>query len=317
MRTDAPRRAAVVISNEKNVFTQVGFENALAANTPTFARFRDSAQTIDGKGKAWPISDSGAAAVLLKMDEAQGRLGTPGALVRRGDKAEASVPAALPVPVIVRGTLVASLARGQTLDEARAALLARAAKAPGSHNEKRLRNILENYPRDELFQIAESELLTIALGILHLHDRPRIKSFTRKDPFDRFVSVLTFIPRERFNPGVRERIGRILANAWGGRLSAWYPQLSDQPLVRIHYIIGVTPGDHPCPDQVALDLQITEAGRSWVDRFESALRDADVDDVAVGPLSAKWAEAFGAGYRDRYDAAEAVRAYEEMLPANA
>ena len=185
--------------------------------------------------------------------------------------------------------------------------LTRAGKQAGSHSEKRLKNILENYPRDELFQIEESELLAIALGILHLHDRPRIKTFTRQDPFDRFVSVLAFIPRERFDASVRERIGAILAKAWGGRLSAWYPQLSDQPLVRIHYIIGVTPGDHPCPDQAALDVQITEAGRSWVDRFESALRDADVDDVAVGPLSAKWAEAFGAGYRDRYDAAEAVR----------
>jgi glutamate dehydrogenase len=185
--------------------------------------------------------------------------------------------------------------------------LTRAGKAAGSHSEKRLKNILENYPRDELFQIGESELLEIARGILHLHDRPRIKIFTRQDPFDRFVSILAFIPRERFDASVRERIGRILAKAWGGRLSAWYPQLSDQPLVRIHYIVGVTPGDHPCPDQAELEAEVAEAGRSWVDRFETALREADVDDVAVGPLSAKWAEAFGAGYRDRYDAGEAVR----------
>lgn len=188
-----------------------------------------------------------------------------------------------------------------------AGALDRAGKVEGSHNYKRLKNILENYPRDELFQIREDELLDISLGVLHLHDRPRIKTFTRRDPFDRFVSVLAFIPRERFDASVRERIGRILAKAWGGRLSAWYPQLTDQPLVRIHYIIGVTPGDHPCPDQAELDAAVVEAGRSWIDRFESALRAADVDDVAVGPLSAKWAEAFGAGYRDRYDADEAVR----------
>ena len=194
--------------------------------------------------------------------------------------------------------------------------LIRAGKTAGSHSEKRLKNILENYPRDELFQIEESELLGIALGILHLHDRPRIKTFTRKDPFDRFVSVLAFIPRERFDASVRERIGEILARAWGGRLSAWYPQLSDQPLVRIHYIIGVTPGDHPCPDPAELDAEIAEAGRSWVDRFESALRAAGVDDVGVGPLSARWAEAFGAGYRDRYDAAEAVRDLQSIDALN-
>ena len=185
--------------------------------------------------------------------------------------------------------------------------LERAGKAPGSHNHKRLKNILENYPRDELFQIGEDELLNIALGILHLYDRPRIKIFSRKDPFDRFVSILAFIPRERFHTSIRERIGAILARAWGGRVSAWYPELSDQPLVRIHYIIGVNPGDHPCPDEAALEAEVAEAGRSWVDRFETALRVADFDEVAVGPLSARWAHAFGAGYRDRYDAAEAVR----------
>ncbi|MES2860445.1 MAG: NAD-glutamate dehydrogenase domain-containing protein, partial [Pseudomonadota bacterium] len=195
--------------------------------------------------------------------------------------------------------------------------LSRAAKTPGSHNEKRLKNILENYPRDELFQISEDELLSSALGILHLYDRPRIKTFTRKDPFDRFVSVLAFIPRERYDAGVRVRIGDILARAWGGRLSAWYPQLSDAPLVRIHYIIGVTPGAHPTPDAAALESEVTEAGRSWIDRFEGALRAADVDDSEIGALSLRWAEAFGPGYRDRYSAAEAVADLQEIDRLNA
>jgi glutamate dehydrogenase len=184
--------------------------------------------------------------------------------------------------------------------------LARADKAPGSHNEKRLKNILENYPRDELFQVSEDELLSIALGILHLYDRPRIRLFSRQDPFDRFVSVLCFIPREKFDSAVRERIGQIVARAWGGRISAWYPQLSDAPLVRIHYIIGVEPGAHPIPDAAQLEADVAEAGRGWVDRFEGALRRSGVEEVAVGPLSAQWARAFGAAYRDRYDADEAA-----------
>ncbi|UQV17171.1 NAD-glutamate dehydrogenase [Brevundimonas albigilva] len=195
--------------------------------------------------------------------------------------------------------------------------LARADKAPGSHNEKRLKNILENYPRDELFQISEDELLSIALGVLHLYDRPRIRIFTRQDPFDRFVSVLLFVPRERYDVSVRERIGQILARAWGGRISAWYPQLSDAPLTRVHFIIGVEPGEHPTPDLAQLEADVAEAGRGWMERFESALRRADVDDVAVGPLSARWARAFGAAYRDRYDADEAVRDLDEIDRLNA
>lgn len=190
--------------------------------------------------------------------------------------------------------------------------LARADKAPGSHNHKRLRTILENYPRDELFQIGEDELLDTALGILHLYDRPRIRLFTRRDPFDRFVSVLCFVPRERYDAGLRQRIGAILAQAWGGRVSAAYPQMSDQPLTRVHYIIGVTPGEHPTPDLKALEAEVAEAGRSWIDRFERALRQAGVDEAAVGPTSARWAEGFGVAFRDRYDAAEAVADLEQF-----
>lgn len=42
----------------------------------------------------------GANAVLLKMDEFQGRLGTPNALVRKGDKPETAVLPALPRQII-------------------------------------------------------------------------------------------------------------------------------------------------------------------------------------------------------------------------
>ncbi|MBV7539584.1 DUF1176 domain-containing protein [Acidovorax sp. sic0104] len=57
----------------------------------------DQATVLAGKER-WTLSLAGASAVLLKMDEAQGRVGTPGALVRRGSKAESSVlqPVAAP-----------------------------------------------------------------------------------------------------------------------------------------------------------------------------------------------------------------------------
>jgi len=51
-------------------------------------------------GIRWRLSDRGAAAALLKMDEAQGRLDTPGALLRRGQRPEHRVPAARPAPVV-------------------------------------------------------------------------------------------------------------------------------------------------------------------------------------------------------------------------
>ena len=184
-------------------------------------------------------------------------------------------------------------------------VLSEAGKDPEGHSGKRLRNILETWPRDELFQISEDELLSMAMGVLHLYDRPRVRLFARKDPFDRFVSVLMFVPRERYDSGVRERAGKILADAYQGRVSAYYPSFSDAPLARVHYVLGVTPSQHGDPDMVALEVAVAETARTWEDRFEAAVRDGGAPGRVAETL-ARWQSAFPPGYRDQYDAAEAL-----------
>lgn len=57
VRFERVRQAAVLISNENNVFTQVGFENALASRTPVFARFRESGRTVGNPRPAYRVSD--------------------------------------------------------------------------------------------------------------------------------------------------------------------------------------------------------------------------------------------------------------------
>ncbi len=68
-------------------------------------------------------------------------------------------------------------------------VIARAGVARGSHAGKALVNILESYPRDELFQTSEDDLLRAAMGILHLGERQRFRLFVRRDAFERFVVV--------------------------------------------------------------------------------------------------------------------------------
>jgi hypothetical protein len=57
VRFENVSKAAVIISEEDNVYTQVGFDNALAKNVPTFARFRDSGKTVPGYGAAYQVSE--------------------------------------------------------------------------------------------------------------------------------------------------------------------------------------------------------------------------------------------------------------------
>ena len=85
--------------------------------------------------------------------------------------------------------------------------------------------MLENYPRDELFQIDEDTLYRFAIEIMNLSERPRIRALARPDEFDRFVSVLVFVPKDRYDTAVRRRIGEYLARAYKGRMSAAYPAI--------------------------------------------------------------------------------------------
>lgn len=56
--------------------------------------------------RRWRLSDTGAAAVLLKMDDFQGRVGTPGAIARTGSRSEDEVLPALPRPIVTAAPMV-------------------------------------------------------------------------------------------------------------------------------------------------------------------------------------------------------------------
>ena len=185
-----------------------------------------------------------------------------------------------------------------------AAVMAGSGLPPSSHDGKALQHILDTFPRDELFQISEDELLATALGILNLGQRPKVRLFLRFDRFDRFVSALVFIPRERYSGVAREKIHAILARAFNGRHSAAMPMLDDESLARVHYIVGRNEGPRPEVDVKMLEAEIRAAIRTWDDGFADALRFEHGE--ITGGLPLRYAAAFPAGYRDSFAPAEAV-----------
>jgi glutamate dehydrogenase len=197
-------------------------------------------------------------------------------------------------------------------------VLDRAGLPTSGHDGKALAHILDAFPRDELFQISEHDLLTTSLGILSLGERPKVRLFLRFDKFDRFVSALVFVPRERYNGAVRNKIHALLANAFHGRESAATPMLDDEALARIHYIVGRNPGPRPERDVKELESEIRAAIRTWEDGFSDAI--AQAYGAATGPLSERYAGAFPASYRDTFtprEAAEDIEHVEQVLEGKA
>ena len=114
-------------------------------------------------------------------------------------------------------------------------------------------HVLESYPRDELFQITTDELYEIATGIVQLGERQRFRLFVRRDPFERFVSCLIYVPRENYTTDLRLRFQKILIEAFDGSTADFDVLLTDAVLARIHITVRTTPGK-------------VRAGRSACDR---------------------------------------------------
>jgi glutamate dehydrogenase len=195
-------------------------------------------------------------------------------------------------------------------------IIRRAGFDPNSHSGKALVNVLENYPRDELFQIDEDTLYHFALAILQLGERPRVRVLPRRDRFDRFVSILVYVPRDRYDSRIRARIGDYLAGAFNGVVRAFYPFFPEGPLVRVHFIIGRYEGETPNPDRAELDRAVEDIVRSWTDALREALAHGHEAESARA-VFARYRDAFPIDYREVYSPAIAVgdiRVLEALTP---
>jgi glutamate dehydrogenase len=177
---------------------------------------------------------------------------------------------------------------------------------PGDHDRKALRNVLETYPRDELLQISPAELGQNAMRILQLRERQRPGLFVRSEAFGRFVSCLVFIPRERFDTGVRRKIQAMLMSVFGGRSVDFRVQLTESPLVQVLYTVHTPPGPPVPYDSKALESKIEAMIRSWIDDLAGALRDQYGEEEG-SRLFGRYARAFPVGYREDFDPRTAAR----------
>ncbi len=199
----------------------------------------------------------------------------------------------------------ASVAETPLLRRKVGAIAARAGLPPGGHRAKALAHILETYPRDELFQIGDDELYEAAFGILALGDRQRLRLFLRRDPFDRFVSCLVYVPRESFSTELRLKCQQILTEAFKGSSIDFDVLLGHGALARIHIVVRTVPGSLPPFDRRELENKLAGVARRWSDQLRDALVDAEGEARGLALFKA-WHQAFPNDYRERVNARAAV-----------
>ena len=175
------------------------------------------------------------------------------------------------------------------------------ALAPDSHDGKALQHVLESFPREELFQATIPELVRIVTGILGLQERPRVRLLLRRDPFRRFYSCLIFVPREKYNAQVRQRIETVVRVALSAFKLESQVHIAQSNLARIHIVARVRSNEGQRINADAVERRIAEAVRSWPDSLRSAML-ARYDEACALALYEKYAPAFPAAYTEDFAA---------------
>ncbi|MCB5911723.1 NAD-glutamate dehydrogenase [Streptomyces pinistramenti] len=171
---------------------------------------------------------------------------------------------------------------------------------PDSHDGRDLLQILETYPRDELFQTPADELRSIATSVLYLQERRRLRLYLRQDEYGRYYSALVYLPRDRYTTGVRLRLIDILKEELGGTSVDFTAWNTESVLSRLHFVVRVESGaslpDLTDADVDRIEARLVEAARSWADGFAEALT-AEVGEERAAELLRRYAHAFPEGYK--------------------
>jgi glutamate dehydrogenase len=168
---------------------------------------------------------------------------------------------------------------------------------PQSHDGKAVVNVLETYPRDELFQAGVNDLIRIARSVVNLYERRTVRLLVRRDPYHRFYSCLVYVPRDRYNTEVRQRIEQIVLEGFEGKQVESYVQISGSNHARVHVVVRTDPDQRRKVDYAAIEQRIADAALTWTDRLREVL--AEQEGEAKGLLLAtRYRRAFPMAYEE-------------------
>ena len=142
--------------------------------------------------------------------------------------------------------------------------------------------------------------------MLHLRERRKLRLFLRRDDYDRFVSCLVYLPRDRYTTVVRLKMRRILLDALGGTAVDYTARVSESVLARLRFVVRMPTGQ-PLPDVDVAELErrLTEATRTWSDDFAEAILD-QCGEESASALLRTYGDAFPEAYKEDFPARTAV-----------
>jgi glutamate dehydrogenase len=179
-----------------------------------------------------------------------------------------------------------------------------------SYSGQRMLEVIQNYPRPELFSTDEQSLYDTATGVLALADRRRLRLFLRRDPYGRFFSCLVYLPRDRYTTTSRLAMQEVLLAELHGNNMEYSTRVGETDLARVHFMVHTDPNDQIDPQPSLIQQKLADAVRSWDDLMVDAVmaeRRALPAGTPGNPETAteqgvRYAAAFPEAYKEDFDA---------------
>ncbi len=186
------------------------------------------------------------------------------------------------------------------------AVLSTLGAAPDTYTGQRALDLLATYPRAELFWAEPDQMVEVIGSVLQLASRRRLRAFLQPDPFGRFVSVMVYLPRDRYTTACRLAMQQILVDAFGGTGIRYTARVGDSLLAAVHFTVSTDPARRVEPDIGTLTKALRGTIRTWEDRLVAAVVGGGDEDLDTAGALSRYADAFDEAYKESYDVEEAV-----------
>ncbi|MFT5421619.1 MAG: glutamate dehydrogenase, partial [Candidatus Endobugula sp.] len=179
-----------------------------------------------------------------------------------------------------------------------------ASLSKNSYNGKVLRQALETFPRDELFQSSVEQLAKTLIGITQINERKLVRLFMRRSTGNRFVNAMICIPRDHFSTDLNEKIIAMIGESIGAESSDFYSDYSESILSRTYIIFRLDETKKMNWSESELEEEVQVLAISWPVSLRKELLSVFGEDEG-NRISLRYKGGFPNSYQDSFSIDEA------------
>ncbi|MFR9751645.1 NAD-glutamate dehydrogenase [Nocardia sp. 004] len=184
----------------------------------------------------------------------------------------------------------------------------------GSFSGQAMLEVIQSFPRTELFSSDAETLRRTAAAVLNVSLRRQVRLFLRSDTYGRYIACLVYLPRDRYTTRVRLEMQDILVRELGGVAIDYSARVGESDLARVYFTVHMpeveagTVRSIPSavtsePNRLRLQNLLAAASRTWDDYLND---EANVSAVLDPAVVHRYSHAFPEGYKQDFSAARAL-----------